>query len=228
MQSIDWYCESDIADKAGHELFSSLAAFRLLPFTFAENHFMIPDDPLGKHGPLLEQFLQKDSRWVAPKIYTKYWFTVKKIWCLKRCVTSFLLCPDPVQSWRWTSSPHHQLMSKHMPYCPFSPNQHRTGPILAHLTGIHLVRPLLHLRSACPQKLQSWRSSYMTFSLTKSSASTASSVITLTWGTWTLYQASCWAKRIDVETTCTNTQSSVLCQCDYRTMVNMTLVFFFF
>ncbi|KAF5895064.1 NEDD4-binding protein 1, partial [Clarias magur] len=35
---------------------------RLLQFTFVEDHFMIPDDPLGKHGPPLEQFLRKDTR----------------------------------------------------------------------------------------------------------------------------------------------------------------------
>ncbi|KAI5623961.1 NEDD4-binding protein 1, partial [Silurus asotus] len=38
---------------------------RLLQFTFVEDHFMIPDDPLGKHGPHLEQFLRKDSRSTA-------------------------------------------------------------------------------------------------------------------------------------------------------------------
>lgn len=35
---------------------------RLLQFTFVEDHFMIPDDPLGKHGPHLDEFLLKDSR----------------------------------------------------------------------------------------------------------------------------------------------------------------------
>ncbi|XP_056138121.1 NEDD4-binding protein 1 isoform X2 [Lampris incognitus] len=34
---------------------------RLLQFTFVEDHFMIPDDPLGKHGPHLEVFLRKDN-----------------------------------------------------------------------------------------------------------------------------------------------------------------------
>ncbi|TSK38538.1 NEDD4-binding protein 1 [Bagarius yarrelli] len=38
---------------------------RLLQFTFVEDHFMIPDDPLGKHGPHLEQFLRKDSRTIS-------------------------------------------------------------------------------------------------------------------------------------------------------------------
>ncbi|XP_059190453.1 NEDD4-binding protein 1 [Centropristis striata] len=35
---------------------------RLLQFTFVEDHFMIPDDPLGKNGPDLDIFLRKDSR----------------------------------------------------------------------------------------------------------------------------------------------------------------------
>ncbi|XP_029951522.1 NEDD4-binding protein 1 isoform X2 [Salarias fasciatus] len=35
---------------------------RLLQFTFVEDHFMIPDDPLGKHGPHLDLFLRKDIR----------------------------------------------------------------------------------------------------------------------------------------------------------------------
>uniref|UniRef100_A0AAQ5XWD5 NEDD4-binding protein 1 n=1 Tax=Amphiprion ocellaris TaxID=80972 RepID=A0AAQ5XWD5_AMPOC len=35
---------------------------RLLQFTFVEDHFMIPDDPLGKAGPHLDIFLRKDNR----------------------------------------------------------------------------------------------------------------------------------------------------------------------
>ncbi|XP_034032859.1 NEDD4-binding protein 1 isoform X2 [Thalassophryne amazonica] len=35
---------------------------RLLQFTFVEDHFMIPDDPLGKNGPHLDIFLRKDIR----------------------------------------------------------------------------------------------------------------------------------------------------------------------
>ncbi|KAI7802522.1 NEDD4-binding protein 1 [Triplophysa rosa] len=35
---------------------------RLLQFTFVEDHFMIPDDPLGKHGPHLDVFLLKENR----------------------------------------------------------------------------------------------------------------------------------------------------------------------
>uniref|UniRef100_A0A8D3DAR0 NEDD4-binding protein 1 n=1 Tax=Scophthalmus maximus TaxID=52904 RepID=A0A8D3DAR0_SCOMX len=34
----------------------------LLQFTFVEDHFMIPDDPLGKRGPHLDNFLRKDNR----------------------------------------------------------------------------------------------------------------------------------------------------------------------
>ncbi|XP_030222078.1 NEDD4-binding protein 1 [Gadus morhua] len=39
---------------------------RLLPFTFVEDHFMIPDDPLGRHGPHLELFLRKRSTFTPP------------------------------------------------------------------------------------------------------------------------------------------------------------------
>ncbi|KAM5235492.1 protein NYNRIN [Ctenodactylus gundi] len=35
---------------------------RLLPFTFAGNHFMVPDDPLGRDGPTLDEFLKKPNR----------------------------------------------------------------------------------------------------------------------------------------------------------------------
>lgn len=35
---------------------------RLLQFTFVEDHFMIPDDPLGKDGPHLDIFLRKEVR----------------------------------------------------------------------------------------------------------------------------------------------------------------------
>ncbi|XP_029379727.1 NEDD4-binding protein 1 [Echeneis naucrates] len=38
---------------------------RLLPFTFVEDHFMIPDDPLGKNGPHLDMFLRKENRRTA-------------------------------------------------------------------------------------------------------------------------------------------------------------------
>ncbi|XP_068588055.1 LOW QUALITY PROTEIN: NEDD4-binding protein 1 [Cebidichthys violaceus] len=38
---------------------------RLLQFTFVEDHFMIPDDPLGKNGPHLDIFLRRDNR-MAP------------------------------------------------------------------------------------------------------------------------------------------------------------------
>ncbi|KAM4853533.1 protein KHNYN isoform 1-T2 [Thomomys bottae] len=35
---------------------------RLLPFTFAKNCFMVPDDPLGQNGPTLDTLLQKPAR----------------------------------------------------------------------------------------------------------------------------------------------------------------------
>uniref|UniRef100_A0A3B3ZD89 NEDD4-binding protein 1 n=1 Tax=Periophthalmus magnuspinnatus TaxID=409849 RepID=A0A3B3ZD89_9GOBI len=38
---------------------------RLLQFTFVEDHFMIPDDPLGRKGPHIDEFLRKDTRFQA-------------------------------------------------------------------------------------------------------------------------------------------------------------------
>lgn len=38
---------------------------RLLQFTFVEDHFMIPDDPLGRSGPHLDDFLRKHSWYVC-------------------------------------------------------------------------------------------------------------------------------------------------------------------
>ncbi|XP_037538515.1 NEDD4-binding protein 1 [Nematolebias whitei] len=38
---------------------------RLLQFTFVADHFMIPDDPLGKDGPHLDVFLRKTTRWTS-------------------------------------------------------------------------------------------------------------------------------------------------------------------
>ncbi|KAK7891921.1 hypothetical protein WMY93_023884 [Mugilogobius chulae] len=35
---------------------------RLLQFIFVEDHFMIPDDPLGRKGPHIDEFLRKDTR----------------------------------------------------------------------------------------------------------------------------------------------------------------------
>ncbi|XP_037690620.1 protein KHNYN isoform X2 [Choloepus didactylus] len=35
---------------------------RLLPFTFVGNLFMVPDDPLGRYGPTLDEFLKKPVR----------------------------------------------------------------------------------------------------------------------------------------------------------------------
>lgn len=39
----------------------------LLQFTFANDHFMPPDDPLGKSGPTLDAFLCKDPMELVPK-----------------------------------------------------------------------------------------------------------------------------------------------------------------
>lgn len=45
---------------------ASLFPDRLLQFTFVEDHFMIPDDPLGRNGPHLNHFLRKHSWYVSP------------------------------------------------------------------------------------------------------------------------------------------------------------------
>ncbi|XP_060239195.1 NEDD4-binding protein 1-like [Meriones unguiculatus] len=37
-----------------------IVATRLLQYTFMGDIFMVPDDPLGRHGPRLEEFLRKD------------------------------------------------------------------------------------------------------------------------------------------------------------------------
>ncbi|KAL4657071.1 NEDD4-binding protein 1 [Arapaima gigas] len=47
------------------EAWEKIIKERLLQFTFVEDHFMIPDDPLGKHGPRLEEFLRKDTRYTS-------------------------------------------------------------------------------------------------------------------------------------------------------------------
>lgn len=43
---------------------------RLLQYTFVGDIFMVPDDPLGRHGPRLEEFLQKEAflRDMQPKL----------------------------------------------------------------------------------------------------------------------------------------------------------------
>jgi len=43
---------------------------RLLMYTFVANHFMLPEDPLGRTGPHLDVFLTKPrvSRWGPMKV----------------------------------------------------------------------------------------------------------------------------------------------------------------
>lgn len=73
------------ADENGLNMCSSehdhCLSYRLLPFTFVEDHFMIPDDPLGKHGPHLDVFLRKDGRCVCISIRFSF-FAIA--WWLKR------------------------------------------------------------------------------------------------------------------------------------------------
>uniref|UniRef100_A0A8C5P0S4 KH and NYN domain containing n=1 Tax=Jaculus jaculus TaxID=51337 RepID=A0A8C5P0S4_JACJA len=42
---------------------------RLLPFTFVGNLFMVPDDPLGRNGPTLDQFLKKPRKQRSSKAH---------------------------------------------------------------------------------------------------------------------------------------------------------------
>ena len=39
--------------------------FRLLPYSFVDDIFMIPEDPIGQYGPRLDEFLRmpSSSRW---------------------------------------------------------------------------------------------------------------------------------------------------------------------
>ncbi|XP_006835440.1 PREDICTED: protein KHNYN [Chrysochloris asiatica] len=50
----------DLADES--EKWMAIIRERLLPFTFVGNLFMVPDDPLGRNGPTLDEFLKKPVR----------------------------------------------------------------------------------------------------------------------------------------------------------------------
>ncbi|KAF5925768.1 hypothetical protein HPG69_002218, partial [Diceros bicornis minor] len=50
----------DLAEES--EKWMAIIRERLLPFTFVGNLFMVPDDPLGRHGPMLDEFLKKPAR----------------------------------------------------------------------------------------------------------------------------------------------------------------------
>ncbi|XP_006144644.1 protein KHNYN isoform X3 [Tupaia chinensis] len=50
----------DLAEES--EKWMAIIRERLLPFTFVGNLFMVPDDPLGRNGPTLEEFLKKPAR----------------------------------------------------------------------------------------------------------------------------------------------------------------------
>ncbi|XP_060031252.1 protein KHNYN isoform X2 [Erinaceus europaeus] len=47
----------DLAEES--EKWMAIIRERLLPFTFVGNLFMVPDDPLGRNGPTLDEFLKK-------------------------------------------------------------------------------------------------------------------------------------------------------------------------
>ncbi|XP_038597468.1 protein KHNYN-like [Tachyglossus aculeatus] len=50
----------DLAEESGKWV--AIIRERLLPFTFVGNIFMVPDDPLGRNGPTLDEFLSKPTR----------------------------------------------------------------------------------------------------------------------------------------------------------------------
>ncbi len=39
-----------------------LRMYRVLPYMFVGDIFMIPDDPFGKDGPMLEEVLNKNAK----------------------------------------------------------------------------------------------------------------------------------------------------------------------
>lgn len=41
----------------------TMLPFSLLQYTFVGDHFMVPDDPLGRGGPHLEDFLRSEPRY---------------------------------------------------------------------------------------------------------------------------------------------------------------------
>jgi hypothetical protein len=51
-----------VAVKGSSVTTHSLCPSSLLPFTFVGNLFMVPDDPLGRNGPTLDEFLKKPVR----------------------------------------------------------------------------------------------------------------------------------------------------------------------
>ncbi|KAM9202672.1 protein KHNYN isoform 1-T1 [Dugong dugon] len=50
----------DLAEES--KKWTAIIRERLLPFTFVGNLFMVPDDPLGRNGPTLDEFLKKPVR----------------------------------------------------------------------------------------------------------------------------------------------------------------------
>ncbi|XP_026783267.2 NEDD4-binding protein 1 [Pangasianodon hypophthalmus] len=104
------------------EAWKKIIQERLLQFTFVEDHFMIPDDPLGKHGPLLEHFLRKDSRAVASPLIPPLRMDLKAT----PSVHAQTHAPLPTQSRSASHWPHSGPPDWHPPRLSSSPPPQRT------------------------------------------------------------------------------------------------------
>uniref|UniRef100_A0A672YX38 NEDD4-binding protein 1 n=1 Tax=Sphaeramia orbicularis TaxID=375764 RepID=A0A672YX38_9TELE len=86
---------------------------RLLQFTFVEDHFMIPDDPLGRDGPHLDDFLRKETRCVRPTPEGP-----ETMWCLTQPV--YIQALHPTHPPASTPRPPHLLMAHSTTHWPHS------------------------------------------------------------------------------------------------------------
>ncbi|XP_072551800.1 NEDD4-binding protein 1 isoform X2 [Salminus brasiliensis] len=105
------------------EAWKQIIQERLLQFTFAEDHFMIPDDPLGRYGPHIEHFLRKDSQrspvadlQVTPVTYAQ-------------TLPSPTHGPFPTQSRQPSHWPHSGPPDWHPPRPPSSPPPSQRSPL---------------------------------------------------------------------------------------------------
>lgn len=185
---------------------------RLLQFTFVEDHFMIPDDPLGKDGPHLDIFLRKDS-WCVMKYWGHVGSVLVTVLCTAPSYTLFLFLSGELRARLRLSDPRTSVLPHSSsqftcklftlprgPPPPWRPTPLRTGPTLGPQNGTHLAvlpHPLPHLHpSGRRGRHQSWRENCTTSSPTRSSGSTASSATTRTWETWTPFLGCCSDKEL--------------------------------